>query len=130
MATNKLQRINEDIQRTLAALLRDVKDPRVQQGMISVVAVETTADLKFCKVFLSVMGLTDEKGLMKGLQSASGYLRRSLGQALSLRHTPELIFKLDKSMEHGAHVSKILQGLEETVEEGTADEGDDETDDS
>jgi len=118
MPINKLQRINEDIQRTLAALLREVKDPRVQQGMLSVVAVDTTSDLKFCKIYLSVLGLEDEKGLMKGLQSASGYLRRALGQALSLRHTPELIFKLDKSMEHGAHVSKILQGLEETVHEG------------
>ena len=123
MSTNKLQRINEDIQRTLAALLREVKDPRVRQGMLSVLAVDTTSDLKFCKVYLSVLGLEDEKGLLKGLQSASGYLRRALGQALSLRHTPELIFKLDKSIEHGAHVSKILQGLEETV-----DEGDEETD--
>ena len=127
MPTNKLQRINEDIQRTLASLLREVKDPRVQQGMLSIVAVETTPDLKFCKVHLSVLGLEDEKGMQKGLQSASGFLRRALGQALSLRHTPELIFKLDKSMEHGAHVSKILQGLEETADAGN-DERDQETD--
>ena len=53
MATNKIQRINEDIQRTLATLLREVKDPRVRQGMLSIVAVETTSDLKFCKVYLS-----------------------------------------------------------------------------
>ena len=117
MPTNKLQRANEDIARELSALLRDVKDPRVRQGMLSVVAVDTTPDLKFCKVYLSVLGLEDEKRLEKGLQSAAGHLRRSLGQALSLRNTPELIFKLDKSMEHGAHVSKILQGLEVTADE-------------
>jgi len=124
MPTNKLQRINEDIQRTLSRLLREIKDPRVQQGMLSIVAVDTTADLKYCKVHLSVLGLEDEKGMSKGLQSASGYLRRALGQELNLRHTPALVFKLDKSIEHGAHVSKILQGLEEIV----ADEGIDETD--
>jgi len=124
MPTNKLQRINEDIQRSLSRLLREVKDPRVRQGMLSIVAVDTTADLKFCKVYLSVFGLEDEKGMMKGLHSASGHLRRELGQALNLRHTPQLIFKLDKSMEHGAHVSKILQGLEEIG----GDERDDETD--
>jgi len=118
MPTNKLQRINEDIVRELSALLREVKDPRVRQGMISVLAADTTPDLKFCKVHLSVLGMEDEKRMTKGLQSASGHLRRALGQALDLRHTPELIFKLDKSMEHGAHVSKILQSLEETANAG------------
>ena len=126
MQTNKLQRINEDIARELSALLREVKDPRVRQGMLSVVAVDTTPDLKFCKVFLSVLGMEDEKRMQKGLQSASGHLRRELGRALDLRHTPELIFKLDKSMEHGAHVSKILQGLD--ISEESSDESNDETD--
>ena len=112
MATNRLQRINEDISRTLSALLREVKDPRVQQGMLSVVAVETTPDLKFAKVHISALGVEDEKRLMQGLRAAGGYLRRELGRTLDIRHTPELIFKLDKSMEHGAHVSKILRGLD------------------
>jgi len=85
--------------------------------MLSVVAVDTTSDLRYCKVHLSVLGDCDEKRLMKGLQSATGFLRRELGNALNIRHTPELIFKLDKSMEHGAHVSKILQGLDVTAEE-------------
>jgi ribosome-binding factor A len=58
------------------------------------------------------MGLTSEKELMKGLKSASGYLRRELGSALQLRYTPELTFHLDKSIEHGANISKILNGLE------------------
>ncbi|MCL2589170.1 MAG: 30S ribosome-binding factor RbfA [Oscillospiraceae bacterium] len=122
MPTNKLQRINQDITRTLSSLLREVKDPRVNQGMLSVVAVDTTPDLKFCKVHLSVLGLEDEKRMMKGLQSASGHLRRALGQALDLRHTPELIFKIDKSMEHGAHVSKILESLDIQNSEDSDDE--------
>ena len=127
MPTNKLQRINEDIQRTLSGLLREIKDPRVQQGMVSVLAVETTPDLKFCKVHLSVLGISDEARMMKGLQSAAGHLRHSLGQALHIRHTPQLVFKIDKSMEHGAHVSKILRDLNISSED-TPDGQDHETD--
>jgi len=123
MASNKLQRINEDISRTLSALLREVKDPRVQQGMLSIVAVETTPDLKFAKVHVSVLGLEDERGFLKGIQSAGGYLRRELGRALDIRNTPELVFKLDKSMEHGARMSKILLDLGV----GETDEGNSET---
>ena len=114
MSSNRLQRTNEDIRGALSGLLREVKDPRIQQGMLSVVAVDTTADLKYCKVYLSVLGLEDEARLMKGLDSALGFLRKELGSRLSLRHTPELTFKLDKSMEHGAHVSALLRNLEET----------------
>jgi len=112
MATNKLQRTNEDIQRVLSSLIRNVKDPRVQQGMLSITAVNTTGDLRYCKVHLSVLGLNSEKELMKGLKSAGGWLRRELGNTLKLRYTPELIFELDKSIEHGAHINKILTSLD------------------
>ena len=112
MISNKLQRINEDIQRVLAVLLRDIKDPRVKQGMISVTGVDTTSDLRFAKVYLSIYGLTSEKELKKGLKSASGYLRGELGKTLDLRYTPELIFELDKSIERGARINSILNELE------------------
>jgi len=111
MASNKIGRINEDIQRILATLLRDIKDPRVQQGIISIVAVDTTGDLRYSKVYLSVLGLENEKEFLKGLKSASGYLRRELGNSLDIRYTPELLFHLDKSIEHGAHISKILNTI-------------------
>ncbi len=101
MATNKIGRTNEDIQRVIASLLRGIKDPRVNQGMLSVTGVDTTADLRFSKIYLSVMGLRDEKELMKGLKSASGYLRRELGGVLDLRYTPELIFQLDNPSSMG-----------------------------
>ena len=110
--SKKIQRINEDIQRVLATLLRDIKDPRVNQGMISVVAVDTTSDLHQAKVYLSVFGLSSEKEFKKGLKSASGYLRHELGQSLSLRHTPELLFELDKSIERGARISTLLNDLD------------------
>lgn len=112
MSGNKLSRINEDVQRILAELLRKVKDPRVNQGLISVTDVETTNDLRYCKVYISVLGLQDEKELMKGLKSASGYLRRELGAQLKLRYTPELVFVLDRSIEHGARINEILAQLD------------------
>ena len=116
MSTHKLDRTNEDIQRVLSTLLRTIKDPRVNQGMMSVTAVETTGDLRYSKVYLSVLGLKDEKELKKGLKSASGYLRHELGEALSLRYTPELIFELDKSIEHGAKINRIINDLEAGAE--------------
>ena len=113
MATNHIARINDDIQRCLADRLRQVKDPRVQQGdLLSVVRTETTGDLRYCKVYLSVLGDVNEKEFRRGLKSCSGWLRHELGTALSLRSTPELIFELDHSIEHGAHINDLLRQLE------------------
>jgi len=112
MPNNKIQRINEDIQRVMSVLLRNIKDPRINQGMISVTAVDTTSDLRQAKVFLSVYGMRSEKDFRKGLKSASGFLRRELGQSLSIRYTPELVFELDKSIEFGAKINTILNELD------------------
>lgn len=109
---NRIGRINEDIQRELSSLIRKVKDPRVQQGMISITGVDTTGDLRFAKVYISILGTVDEKELKKGLKSASPWLRRELGNILTLRYTPELIFERDSSMEYGAHIAKIINGLD------------------
>ena len=111
MANNRLARTNDDIQRVLSELLRNVKDPRVQQGMISVTRVETTGDLRYAKVWLSVLDLEDEKEFKKGLKSASGWLRRELGNSMSLRFTPELVFEIDHSIEYGAHINQVLESL-------------------
>ena len=108
MASKKLERINDDIQYALSSLIRDIKDPRVQQGIISITRVNTTGDLKYCKVWISVLGLKDEKEFMKGIKSASGWLRRELGNSVKLRNTPELIFELDHSIEYGAHINEII----------------------
>lgn len=112
MASNRIGRINDDIQRVLSDRLRSVKDPRVSdQGMITVTRVETTGDLRYAKVWLSVYGLKDEKEFKKGLKSASGWLRREVGSALTLAYTPELVFEIDHSIEYGAKISGILEGL-------------------
>ena len=108
MAGYRIDRTNDDIQLVLSDLLRSIKDPRVNQGMISVTRTETTSDLRYCTVFLSVFGLKNEKEFKKGLKSASGWLRRELAQRLSIRYTPELIFELDNSIEHGAYINSII----------------------
>ncbi|NCB74244.1 MAG: 30S ribosome-binding factor RbfA [Clostridia bacterium] len=108
MAGYRLDRTNDDIQLVLSELLRSIKDPRVNQGMLSVVRTETTGDLRYCTVYLSVFGLENEKELKKGLKSASGWLRRELARKLDIRYTPELIFELDTSIEHGAHINSIM----------------------
>ena len=112
MPSNKLARTNDDIQRVLSAKLREIKDPRVQQGMISVTRVETTGDLRYAKVWLSVRGLENEKEFRRGLKSAAGWLRHELGQSLELRYTPELVFEVDHSIEYGAHISQVIQSLD------------------
>lgn len=111
MSATRMGRINEEIQRTLAGLIRTVKDPRVH-GLISITAVDTTADLKYAKVYVSALDQSDMKEVIKGLKSASGYLRRELGRALSLRATPELTFIQDDSMVKGAHILRVMEDLD------------------
>ncbi len=122
MASNKIARTNDDIQFVISALLREVKDPRVQQGMISVTRVETTGDLRYSKIWLSVLGMKDEKEFRRGLRSAAGYLRRELGSRMKLRYTPELIFEIDHSIEYGAHINEVINSLEIKHDGDEADE--------
>ena len=113
MPSNRIGRINEEIQRELSSLIRTVKDPRVADaGMVSVTAVETTPDLKYAKIFVSVLDKSASAQAVKGLKSASGYLRRELGRALSLRNTPELTFVRDDSIDKGAHILDLLRDPE------------------
>ena len=79
MASNRIGRINEEIQRELSSLFRNLKDPRVQGGMVTITHVDTTTDLRYCRVFVSVLDKTQEKDVIRGLKSAAGYLRRELG---------------------------------------------------
>ena len=111
MASNRIGRINEEIQRELSAPIPAVKDPRVS-GMISVTAVETTPDLRYAKAYISVLDKENGERVLKGLRSASGWLRRELGSALRLRYTPELVFQLDDSIDKGAHILELLRSVE------------------
>lgn len=113
MASNRIGRINEEIQRELADQIRFLKDPRVSQvGMVSITRVDTTGDLRYARVYISVLDKTQEKDVLKGLKSASGFLRRELGRSLQLRYTPELQFIADDSIEYGAHILEVLHQVE------------------
>jgi len=115
MPSNRIGRINEEIQRELSELLRTLKDPRVQT-MISITRVEATGDLRYAKVFVSVLEKERGRDVLKGLKSAGGYLRRELGARLQLRYTPELVFELDESIARGARVCDLIGKLREQEE--------------
>ena len=119
--STRMGRINDDIQLALSSLLRSVKDPRVQQGLISVTRVETTGDLRYAKVWLSVLGELNEKEFKRGLKSCAPWLRRELGSSLNLRYTPELVFELDHSIEYGAKISRMIEEIEETDKHDESD---------
>ena len=125
MANYRRGRINDEMQKELAQILREVKDPRVSGAFISVTAVDVTPDLKYAKVFYSAM-LGDKKEVAKGLKSSAGYLRRQLAMRMNLRMTPELTFIEDHSIEHGAHISKLLNSIEFSEDEEPAEESGDE----
>ena len=111
MASNRILLINEEIQKELSSLLRTVKDPRVQDTMISITRVETTPDLRYTKVYVSFLQSDRVEGAMKGLQSAGGYLRRQLGTNLKLRYAPEIVWALDDSITYGAKMLELINNL-------------------
>jgi ribosome-binding factor A len=102
------EKVEEFIKEELSEILRrEVRDPRI--GFVSITDVEVSADLRHARVFVSVLGDEEAKtATMDGLRSAVGYIRRELGGRLQLRHTPEIVFKLDESIERGARVNKLL----------------------
>ena len=122
MASNRIGRINEEVRQELAGLIRALKDPRVQQSLVSVTAVETTTDLRYAKVFISVLDKDRTQETLKGLKSAGGWLRRELGARLRLRCTPELVFVEDTSICYGAHIADLLASLNIPKEESENDD--------
>lgn len=114
----KNTRINGEVQRELANIIRGgIKDPRISP-LTSVVAVEVAPDLKTCKAYISVLGDSEaQKATLAGLKSAEGYIRRELAHTVNLRNTPEIRFILDQSIEYGVHMSKIIDEVTAKDEE-------------
>ena len=118
MSSNRINRINEEIQKELSALLRTVKDPRVQDTMISITRVETTPDLRYTKVYVSFLQEERVKDAMNAVGvtgmtvTAAGYLRRQLGHNLQLRYSPEIVWSEDDSITYGARMLKLINSLE------------------
>ena len=109
----KNNRINGEVAKELSMIIRGLKDPRISP-MASVMTAEVTADLKYCKVFVSVLGSEEEqKAPMQGLKNANGHVRSELAKRLNLRNTPELLFVLDTSIEYGVRMSKLIDEVTE-----------------
>ena len=111
MAKYRKNRINDAMTAECAQIVREIKDPRVSGVMITVMNSDVSADLKFAKIYYSVLGECDEKELAKGLKSAVPFVRSQLAQRLNLRITPELLFYADGSIEHGARIARILEEI-------------------
>ena len=134
MAKYRRGRINDEMCKELASAIRLVKDPRVADAFVSITGAEVTPDLKYAKIFFSVLN-GDPKEIAKGLRSSAGFLRREIAQRMNLRITPELSFVYDESITYGAHISKLLsQAMPETPAEdeetadGDEENGEDESD--
>lgn len=112
MSKHRKDRINEEVRRVVSEIImNELKDPRVSR-LCSVVAAEVTPDLKFAKIYISVLGNDEEKkNSLAGLNSAAGYIRKELGQRINLRNNPEVHFELDKTIEHGARIMDILSEI-------------------
>lgn len=118
MAGFRMGRTTEDVRRELTAILREMKDPRVSEAMISVVRVEVTNDLSYCSVYISSMyGMEKSKEAAKALKNAAGYIRKELGSRLKLRHVPAPLFYATDSIEYSANINKLLLDLDIPEEE-------------
>lgn len=106
---DRIVRISEEVKKEISAIIQnELKDPRLSK-LISVLHVKVTKDLYFAKVYISVLGNDEEKkNTLEGLKSSAGFIRREIGHRIKLRHTPEIQFELDNSIEHGAYISKLI----------------------
>ncbi len=112
MAGYRIDRISEDIKREIIAVVRELKDPRVRDKMLTVVRVDVSSDASFAKVYISALeGIETAKTAVKGLDCATGYIRREVGNRLHLRKTPELKFVADNSIEYGMNIIRQLDSL-------------------
>lgn len=115
-------RLGEEIRKIMSDLiLRELKDPRLAGGMVSVTGVDVTADGSYATVFLTVLGLDQKQeeqekskeDVLAAMRSAKGLIRKEIGRQIKLRHVPDLIFKMDTSMEYGRHIEEIIRGLDQ-----------------
>ena len=112
MASQRLTRINEEMRKEISEIIRtEIKDPAVQDAMISVISVDTTNDLKTAKVYISVLQDNKKQEVLAGLKKAQGYIRREVAHRINLRNTPELLFKLDEPIERGIEMSKLISDV-------------------
>lgn len=112
MAGYREERINEEMKRALTSVIRELKDPRLSSGMVSVLKTDVTKDLKFCKAYISVLASDEvKKDVKKGLESAKGFIKKEIPSRIKLRAIPEIIFVIDNSIEEGDKILKIMENI-------------------
>ena len=115
MASNRIRRISEEVKKAISVMLiNGIKDPRIT-SMISVTDVEVTNDLRYAFVYISILGGDKEESL-EGLNSARGYIRREVGRQVKLRYAPEIIFKIDDSLERGMYMDELIKSVNKDEE--------------
>lgn len=124
MANNRIQRINETIRQEISYLIKfNLKDPRVNNDLLSVLKVDTTGDLRYSKIYVSVFDKPEKKQeAIDILNNAAGFFRKNIGKKLHTHYTPELMFTLDDSIEYGVHIDGILKKINTPDEEDQKDE--------
>ncbi|MDF2672000.1 MAG: rbfA [Clostridiales bacterium] len=112
MSVDRLSKLSEQIKKEISNIIQtEIKDPRVPI-LTSIVHVDVTKDLRYAKVFISVFGEEEKKvKCIEGLKSASGYIRKEVGSRMNIRYIPELIFEIDRSIEYGMHIDKVIKEM-------------------
>ena len=122
MSYQRIDRISEEVRREVDAIIRgELHDPRVG-GTYSVTRAEVTGDLRYAKIYISVLEDDRRDGLLEALKNAKGYIRRALGKRMVIRYTPELIFVNDKNIEYGVHIAKVPADAAGTEEKSDGSE--------
>lgn len=115
MANYRGGRINEEVKKEVSDIIRNsIKDPRIT-AMVSVTDVRVTKDLRYAKVYLSIFSTKkeEEEETFEAIKGSAGFIRKEIGHRINLRHTPEIIIELDKSIEHGMHIDSLLEKIKE-----------------
>ncbi|MBQ1928810.1 MAG: 30S ribosome-binding factor RbfA [Acutalibacteraceae bacterium] len=117
MSSHRIDRVSEDMKRSLSSIIRELKDPRIST-MLSVVRVEVSGDMSYAKVYVSALeGLEKTQESVKGLKSAAGYIKRELSHAVKMRKMPDLTFIADNSIAHGSEIARIIGDFTYTASE-------------
>ena len=121
MSYQRIDRISEEVRREVDSVIRELKDPRID-GTFSVTRAEVTGDLRYAKIYVSVLEDDKREDLMAALKGAKGFIRRELGRRMIIRYTPELTFVSDKNIEYGVHIAQVLAGTVRKENENEPDE--------
>ena len=116
MSYQRIDRISEEVRREVDAIIREqLHDPRIR-GTFSVTRAEVTRDLRYAKIYVSVLEEADRAPLLAALKRAAGFVRHELGKRMIIRYAPEMLFTLDQNIEYGVHIASVLKQVQPEVE--------------